>query len=137
MFQWIYKFVVDAWCILVSIRHKIWDIWWLWSWLMFLWCWHEEVVFKAWIITWELCNFFHWRINGIQVAIIFNLFISTCTFVPHKNIRVREELTKIIFLLFGCGIMLYMLTHFFNVSGIKKPIHPVIIFKNDKWVLLL
>jgi hypothetical protein len=25
---------VDAWCILVSIRHKIWDTWRLWSWLM-------------------------------------------------------------------------------------------------------
>jgi hypothetical protein len=27
---------VDAWCILVCIKHKIWDIWRLWSWLMSL-----------------------------------------------------------------------------------------------------
>jgi hypothetical protein len=27
---------VDAWCIIISIRHEIWDIWRLWSWLMFL-----------------------------------------------------------------------------------------------------
>jgi len=25
---------IDAWCILVFTRHKIWDIWRLWSWLM-------------------------------------------------------------------------------------------------------
>jgi len=28
---------------------------------------------------------------------------------PHKKIHVEEELTKIVFLLFGCGIILYML----------------------------
>jgi hypothetical protein len=39
----------------------------------------------------------------------------------HKKIHVVEELTKIVFLLFKCKIMLYMLTHvFFNVSGIKN-----------------
>jgi hypothetical protein len=31
----------------------------------------------------------------------------------HRNFHVQGELTKIIFLLFGCGIMLYMLTHVF------------------------
>jgi uncharacterized BrkB/YihY/UPF0761 family membrane protein len=38
---------------------------------------------------------------------------------PHKKIHVGEELTKINFLLFKWGIM-HMLTHFFNVSGIKN-----------------
>jgi hypothetical protein len=39
---------------------------------------------------------------------------------PHRNFHVGEELTKIIFLLFKCRIMLYMLTHFLNVNGIKN-----------------
>jgi hypothetical protein len=30
---------------------------------------------------------------------------------PHKKFHVGEELTKINFLLFECGIMLHMLTH--------------------------
>jgi hypothetical protein len=39
---------------------------------------------------------------------------------PHKNYHVGEELTKIFFLLFECGIMLYMLTHvFFTLMGSK------------------
>jgi hypothetical protein len=32
---------------------------------------------------------------------------------PHKKFHVGGELTKIIFLLFECGVMLYMLTHVF------------------------
>jgi hypothetical protein len=32
---------------------------------------------------------------------------------PHKKIHIGEELTKIVFLLFECGIILYMLTHVF------------------------
>jgi hypothetical protein len=32
---------------------------------------------------------------------------------PHKKFHVGEELTKIVFLLFECRIMLYMLTHVF------------------------
>jgi len=71
---------VDAWCILVFIRHKILNIWRSWSWLMFSNCWHKEVVFKTCIITWELWKFLNWKINNIQVAIVFNLFISICTF---------------------------------------------------------
>jgi len=71
---------VDAWCILIFVKHKIWDIWRLWSWLMSSQCWCKEVVFKVCIITWKLCKFFNWRINGIQVIIVFNLFIPICTF---------------------------------------------------------
>jgi hypothetical protein len=33
---------------------------------------------------------------------------------PHKKFHVGKELTKIIFLLFECKIMLYMLTHVFK-----------------------
>jgi hypothetical protein len=32
---------------------------------------------------------------------------------PHKKFLVGEELTEIVFILFECGIMLYMLTHVF------------------------
>jgi hypothetical protein len=32
---------------------------------------------------------------------------------PHKKFHVGEELTKLDFPLFKCGIMLYMLTHVF------------------------
>jgi hypothetical protein len=39
---------------------------------------------------------------------------------PHKNFHVGKEFKKIVFLLFKCEIMLYTLTHFFNVSGIKN-----------------
>jgi hypothetical protein len=39
---------------------------------------------------------------------------------PHKKFHVKKELTKIIFLLFECKIMLYMLTHvFFTLVGSK------------------
>jgi len=41
-------------------------------------------------------------------------------FDPHKKFHVGEELTKIVFILFECAIILYMLTHFFNVISIKK-----------------
>jgi hypothetical protein len=37
-----------------------------------------------------------------------------------KKNHVGEELSKMDFVLFECEIMLYMLTHFFNVSGIKN-----------------
>jgi hypothetical protein len=104
---------VDARCIFVSIRHKIWNIWRLWSWLLSSWCWRKEIVFKACIITWKLCNFFNWEINGIQVAMIFYLFISTCTLGSTLKISCWRELTKIVFILFECKIMLYMLTHVF------------------------
>jgi hypothetical protein len=26
---------INAWCIIIFIKHKIWNIWRLWSWLMF------------------------------------------------------------------------------------------------------
>jgi hypothetical protein len=39
---------------------------------------------------------------------------------PHKKFHVAKKLTKINFLLFECGIILYMLTHVFNISGIKN-----------------
>jgi len=32
---------------------------------------------------------------------------------PHRNFHVGEKLTKIVFLLFECETMLYMLTHVF------------------------
>jgi hypothetical protein len=32
---------------------------------------------------------------------------------PHRKFPIKKELTKIIFLLFRCRIMLYMLTHVF------------------------
>ncbi len=56
----------------------------------------------------------------------------------HRNFHVQWELTKIIFLLFGCRIMLYMLTHVFFSSLVgSKPIHLVIIFENNEWFLLM
>jgi len=50
---------------------------------------------------------------------------SICSFLyvlldPHKKFHIGKKLTKLNFLLFECGIILYMLTHVFNVSGIKN-----------------
>jgi len=39
---------------------------------------------------------------------------------PHKKIHVEEGLTNFIYFLFECGIMMYILTHVFNVNGIKN-----------------
>jgi hypothetical protein len=55
---------------------------------------------------------------------------------PHKINNVGKELTKLVFLLFECEIMLYMLTHFFNVKD-QKPIHLVIILENNEWFFML
>jgi hypothetical protein len=45
---------------------------------------------------------------------LFSIYSFLHVFLdPHKKIHVEEELTKLIFLLFECGMMLYMLTHVF------------------------
>jgi hypothetical protein len=103
---------IGAWCIFVFIRHKIWNIWRLWSWLVISQCWHKEILFKACIITWKLRKFFNWKINYIQVTTFFSSIHFYMYFSIHiKKNQVGEELTKTKFLLFGCMIMLYMLTH--------------------------
>jgi len=79
---------IDVWCIRVDIKHKIWDIWRLWSWLMFFVMLVWRSCIHACITTWELCKFFNWKTNGIQVAIVFNLFILHVLFDPHKNFHV-------------------------------------------------
>ncbi len=56
---------------------------------------------------------------------------------PHKKIHIGEELTKIVFLLFECGIILYMLTHVFKCYWDQKPIHLMIILENNEWFSLL
>jgi hypothetical protein len=45
---------------------------------------------------------------------LFSIYSFIHVFLdPHKNFHVGKELTKTIFLLFECGIMLYMLTYDF------------------------
>jgi hypothetical protein len=45
---------------------------------------------------------------------LFSIFSILYVFLdPHKKFHVGKELAKIFFLLFICGIMLYMLTHIF------------------------
>jgi hypothetical protein len=45
---------------------------------------------------------------------LFLIYSFLCVLLdPQKKIHVGKELTKMIFLLIECGIMLYMLTHVF------------------------
>jgi hypothetical protein len=45
---------------------------------------------------------------------LFSIYSILYVFLdPHRNFHVGKESTKINFLLFKCGIMLYMLTHVF------------------------
>jgi hypothetical protein len=56
---------------------------------------------------------------------------------PHRKFRIREELTKINFLLFECRIMLYMLTHVFKTLIGLKANSSNDILENNGWFLLL
>jgi hypothetical protein len=76
--------------------------------------------------------------NGIQIALPLNLFISIYLFLdPHISFHVGEELIKIFFLLFKHGIKLYMLTHVFLTLIGSKPIYLMTIIENNGWFLLL
>jgi hypothetical protein len=50
-------------------------------------------------------------VSKLQLFLIYS-FLHVL-FDAHKKFHIGEELTKIIFLLFECAIMLYMLTHDF------------------------
>ncbi len=90
--------LIDAWCILVFIKHKILNIWRSWSWLMSLKCWCKETVFKTCIITRELCKFL---IENLIISKLqfFSIYSFPYVFLdPHRNFHVGRELTKIFFL---------------------------------------
>jgi hypothetical protein len=49
--------------------------------------------------------------NGIQVGIVFNLFISRWLLDPHKKFDVGGKFKNTIFLLFKCETKLYIFVH--------------------------
>jgi hypothetical protein len=50
-------------------------------------------------------------VSELQLFLIYSFLHEL--FDPHKKLHVGEDLTKIVFYKFECGIMLYMLTHVF------------------------
>ncbi len=84
----------------------------------------------------KIMFFYYWQINGIQVTIVFNLFIFICIIGSTYKFSCWKGIDNFIYFWFRCEIMLYMLTHVF-LTLVESKVNSYSDNPWQQWVVLI